>query len=250
MAKLTFLELVQDILSDMSSDNVNSIADTTESEQVARVVKATYFKIISNKDWPHLKGTLELTSSGTVTKPTHLLLPVNLQKITTIRYNKIAAGETHARWDEVDWMENDEFLTHIYANNSANDNVTTVQDYVDNRTLLIVNDRAPSFWTSFDDEHIVMDSWDSGVENTLQASKVMCMGYRSPEWEWTDAFVPDFPEKLFPYLLAEAKSTAFATIKQMPNPKEEQWSMRLKSNASQNKFRQDGKMKFAAYGRK
>lgn len=250
MSKLTFLEMVQDILSDMSSDNVNSIADTTESDQVARVVKTTYFKIISNKDWPHLKGTFELTSSGTSTKPTHFLLPESLQKITTIRYDKIALGETNSKWDGVYWMENDLFLTHVYARNSSESTVQTVGDYDDSRKLLILNDRAPTYWTSFDDEHIVMDSFNSAVDSTLQASKVMCLGYKSPNWEWEDAFVPDLPEKMFPYLLAEAKSTAFATMKQMPNAKEEQWSSRLKSRLSQDKFRQDGQMKFASYGRK
>lgn len=250
MSKLTFLELVQDILSDMNSDNVNSIADTVEADQVAKIVKTTYFKILSNKEWPHLKGTLELTSSGSSIRPTHFLLPENLQRISTIRYNKIAAGESNARWDDVIWMENDVFLTHIYSRNSSEATVTTVQDYEDNRTLLILNDRAPTYWTSFDDEHIIMDSWDKAVESTLQASKIICLGYRSPVWTWADAFIPDLPEKMFPYLLAEAKSTAFATIKQMPNAKEEQWSTRLKANLSQDKFRQDGKMKVATYGRK
>jgi len=250
MAKLTFLELTQDILSDMNSDSVNSIADTVEADQVARIVKATYFKILSNKDWPHLRGTLELTSSGSVLRPTHFVLPDNLQRIQNIKYNKIGDGESNARWDDIHWMENDVFLTHIHARNSSDTNVTSVPDYVDNRTLLVMNDRSPTYWTSFDDEHIVMDSYDSAVDSTLQASKVMCIGYRSPVWQWEDAFVPDLPEKMFPYLLAEAKSTAFATIKQMPNAKEEQWSTRLKANLSQDKFRQNGKMKYASYGRK
>ena len=48
MAKMTLLEITQDIMSDMDSDNVNSINDSVEALQVAQVVKTTYYNIISN----------------------------------------------------------------------------------------------------------------------------------------------------------------------------------------------------------
>jgi len=38
MAKKTVLDMVQDILSDMESDEVNSISDTTEALQVAQII--------------------------------------------------------------------------------------------------------------------------------------------------------------------------------------------------------------------
>ncbi len=44
--KYTLLEIVQEILSDMDSDEVNSIDDTTESEQVATIVKSTYLSMM------------------------------------------------------------------------------------------------------------------------------------------------------------------------------------------------------------
>ncbi len=43
MAKMTLLEVVQEILSDMNSDNVNSINDTIEAQQVVQIAKRTYF---------------------------------------------------------------------------------------------------------------------------------------------------------------------------------------------------------------
>jgi len=46
MAKMTVLEIVQDILNDIDGDEVNSIDDTLESEQVAQIVKSTYDAII------------------------------------------------------------------------------------------------------------------------------------------------------------------------------------------------------------
>ena len=42
MAKMTLLAMVQDILNDMDGDEVNSISDTVEAEQVAQIIKTTY----------------------------------------------------------------------------------------------------------------------------------------------------------------------------------------------------------------
>lgn len=56
MAKLTLLDIVQDILSDMDSDTVNSITDSVESLQIAQIVKTTFFEIITEGEWPHLGG--------------------------------------------------------------------------------------------------------------------------------------------------------------------------------------------------
>ena len=43
--KLTLLEMVQDILSSMDSDEVNSITDSTEALQVARIIRDSYIEI-------------------------------------------------------------------------------------------------------------------------------------------------------------------------------------------------------------
>ena len=51
---MTLLEIVQDILSDMDSDEVNSINDSVESLQVAQIVKTAYYNIVDGKDYPWL----------------------------------------------------------------------------------------------------------------------------------------------------------------------------------------------------
>ena len=50
--KYTLLEMTQDILSNMSSDEVNSISDTPESLQVATIIKQKYYDIVSRGDLP------------------------------------------------------------------------------------------------------------------------------------------------------------------------------------------------------
>ena len=39
--KMTLLEMVQNILSDMDSEEINSLSDSNEAEQVALVIKTT-----------------------------------------------------------------------------------------------------------------------------------------------------------------------------------------------------------------
>jgi hypothetical protein len=40
--KMTLLEMVQNILSDMDSEEINSLSDSNEAEQIAKVVENTY----------------------------------------------------------------------------------------------------------------------------------------------------------------------------------------------------------------
>ena len=81
MAKMTLLDIVQDIMSDMDSDEINSISDTAESLQVAQIVKTTYYNIIDGKNYAFLYELFKLTASGTDDRPTHMKLPEDIIKI-------------------------------------------------------------------------------------------------------------------------------------------------------------------------
>lgn len=241
--------MTQDILSSMDSDEVNSIDDTVESMQVAQVIKTTFFEIINSRDWPHLRKLLTLNAVG-ATRPTHFYLPPLTQKIYMLMYNKATADDTRIRTQEVKWLENEDFLRMLSLRDSSSDTVETIFDIDTSRKLLILNDHAPTYWTSFNDSYVVMDSYDSEVDSTLQESKLMCLGYVEPSWEHIDSFIPDLPSKSFPYFLSEAKSTCFYSIKQMPNEKEELKSRSQRARLSVDAWRQNGEMKYASYGRK
>ena len=64
MAQRTLLRLVQDILSSLDSDEVNSISDTPESLQVANIVRTTYEDLVSLLDLPEHFSFFELTTAG------------------------------------------------------------------------------------------------------------------------------------------------------------------------------------------
>src|SRR3990167_10644193 len=83
----TLLEMVQEILSDLNSDEINSIGDTIESEQVALILKAAYEDIIENRDIPSLNTLFQLEGLSNTLKPTHFEYPDNIQLIHWLKYD-------------------------------------------------------------------------------------------------------------------------------------------------------------------
>lgn len=250
MSSMTLLKLVQDILSDMNSDKVNSISDTEESEQVARIVETTYYEIVNARDWPHLATPGQLTASGTTSRPTHMQMPANVQKMLWIKYNKRTSSDTRDKYSDVTYLDPQEFVDMLNARDSSDTtNISTITD-TSSVSLYVIKTQAPTYYTSFDNEWLVFDSYDNTVDSTLQTAKTQCFFYREPTFSQSDTYVPDLPDKAFPYLLAEAKSTCFNSLKQSPNAKEEQKSNRQRHRMAREKWRQNGGIRYPNYGRK
>lgn len=248
MGTMTVLDIVQDIASDMSSDDVNSITDTLESMQIARIVQSSYLEMMSNKNWKHLEQLSTLDSSGDTALPTHMRMPSNTKELKEVQYNKIKSGETRSRVSEVTYITPDAFLRQTNTLNSDNANITSVTD-VSGVKLLVKNDSAPKYYTSFDDNYVVFDSYDSAVDTTLQSSKTQCIAVLSPVFTLSDTHVPNLPEEAFPGFLAEAKSTCFARIKQAPDNKSEQQAKRQRTWLSRKGWKAGTGMQFPDYGR-
>jgi len=247
--KLTLLEIVQDILNDMDSDEVNSISDTIESVQVAQIVKTCYFEMIGNRNWPHLRKLIQLEGLATPTKPNYLAIPDGVKELESFKYDKFTSTNPNTKLLDVTFKQPDSFLRFVSSRNSSNSNVETIIDFSGSK-LLILNDVAPTYWTTFDDEKIVTDSYDASVDTTLNGSKTQCLAYVNPVWVHDNDAVPDLPIEAFPALLAEAKSTAFYNVKQMPNQKTEQKSQRQQRWLSRKAWKGHGGVEYPDYGRK
>lgn len=213
MAKLTLLQITNSILSSMDSDEINSIDDTEESLQVARVVEEIYFEIISQKDWPHLKLIRELDGLSDSTKPNFLQLPAGVSEIRKIKYDTSELGATDVSISDISYKDPESFINLVHQRRSSDTSVQTVTTD-EGVPLFIINDTAPKCWTSFDEVFIVFDSFDSTVEATLQGSKSIVFAVRIPLFSQTDTHVPDLPESMFPLLLSEAKRSCHLYFKQ------------------------------------
>lgn len=235
MAKLTLLEMVQDILSSMDSDDVNSISDTVESSQVAGFIKETYFSLITERDWPFLRSLTTLTAYSDVNNPTKMRIPTTVNKLLWVKYNK----------KDVTYLDPLEFKSML-------DTRVETTGVVDANGYLLNQD--PQYWTTYDDDVIWFDGYNSALDNTLQESKTSVYAVIIPAWSHVDSFVPLMPEKFFPTFLAEAKATCFINIKQQPNSKEEGKAKRGRSRMQNEAWRSNvGESKYNSavnYGRK
>lgn len=249
MAKMTLLELVQDIANDIDADFVNSINDTTESQQIAQIVKSTFFALMHRRNWRTNRQLLKLTASGDDALPTHMYLPEQLSELSFLNYN--CQRETTGRrvYQEVKYLLPDAFIRRQNAFNDTQDNITVVTDPT-GVELMIRNDIPPSFWTSFDDKAIVFDAWDNAIEDTLQSHKVQAMGTLTPAWVHTDNAIPDIPEEDFTLLLEESKSRASIKIRQVADQKAEQEAQRQDRWLSRKQWRAHGGIKYPNFGRR
>jgi hypothetical protein len=248
MAKASLLEMVQEILSDMTSDAVNSIFDTEEALQVATIIKRTFLNLVNDRLWPSNRALIKLIPYSDSAHPTHMKLPESAQEIDWVKYNIAGVGEA-ANYVTISWKPPAEFVNLALSRDAADPRVETVLE-PSGVHLFIRNDCAPSYYTTFDDTTLVFDSYDSTVDSTLQASKIHVYGISEPSWEMRDDFIPDMPAKYFPYLVNEAKSTAFVKIKEVFSQKDEQNASRQKSWLAQNKRRADRQHLYPNYGRR
>lgn len=249
MAKPTLLEIVQDVLSDMSGDVVNSIDDTTESEQVAYLVRSTFNAMMANRNWPHTQRTVTLTPSGSSLFPTHMTLSEPIKELISIYYNKLKFGTTQIINSEIKWKEPDDFLRYINSRNSDADQTLVINDPT-GITLLIDDNKHPDYFTSFDDNTLVFDSFDSTVDSTLQASKTTARAYVIPTFTMSDSYVPDLPLEAFPALIEEVKSKASFKLRSVNDVKAEQESVRQQNWLSRKAWRVSGGVRYPDYGRK
>lgn len=232
---MSLLDMTQNILSAMDSDTVNNVGDTTESLQVAEVIKETYFDLINSRDWPFLKSYGSLVGLGDVDNPTKMQFPEDVNKVYWIKYNR----------KDVTWMDPKDFQDTLDLREEQAD-VIDANGYIINRD--------PLYWTTFDDDYVWFDSIDLTEDTTLQQSKSKAYMLLVPEWTLDNEFVPVLPEKMFPLLLADAKGTCFLNFKQTSNAKEERKAQRLRvrmqNEAHRNNEQEPKSNRTINYGRK
>ena len=239
--KKNLLSLVQSILSDMDSAEVNSISDSNEAQQVVSIIEDTYYSLINTRAWPEHQELLKLTAASDSDFPTHFSLDDDVKKIDCLWYEN-----SDGRYVEILYLTPMEFLS---LTDGASSNYTTVYDKNGGTKLRITNNQDPKYYTSFDDNWVILNSHKSAVEATLQESKVRAMGFVIPTFTRSDTFVPDIDATAFSLLASESKSTALSLLKGGSDPKVEQNARRQKSYIQNDKYRTEKGSHWPNYGR-
>lgn len=221
--KYTLLDLTQNVLSSMDSDEINSINDTVESQQVVKIIKTVYDDIIARSDLPFHKAFFNLIPSGDSTKPTLMTKPDNITHIDWLKYNTIKLGDTVPNWHTLDYLSPEDFIDRVQNFNTADITIGTMTITANGFTVSLnyYNNAGPNYYTAFDDNTIIFDGYDSEVDSTLQSIKTIGSGTRNLVWNEIDGFVPELQADQFALLLNEAKSLAWAELKQAQHPKAE-----------------------------
>lgn len=221
--RMTLLDLTQEILSSMDSDEVNSISDTVESMQVARLLRRVYYDIAVDLGLPEEEGLFEvaqLDGVADITKPVIMEIPSNVSKISWIKYNNKTDSDTNADYKDVQFMPFEQFLEmqSTWANSDAS-NVGQMSFTSNGETfeIMYLNDRFPKWFTTIGNDIVVFDAFDSDTEDTLTKARTMAYGIVYPVFTLADAFEPVMDPDEFSYYYNRAKVRAFNELKQQVN---------------------------------
>lgn len=246
--KMTLLEIVQDVLNDMDSDEVNGIADTVEATQIANICRSVYYDVITTVDLPEHTELMTVSGLSNSARP-NFMDANSVTEIKELRYN---VSETSGQLDYklIDYLPPDEFIQRIVKRDTSSSNVIIVTDPTSDISLPIENDKMPDFYTSFDDRYLCFDSYKSTVDTTLQTSKTMVLGIKIPTFTLTDSAVPDMDDTIFPYYLAEVKSRSLSLLKGGPDIKVEQFARKHRYFQRNNRWKTGEQRILNDYGRR
>lgn len=206
--RMTLLDMVQDILqTSLDSDPVNSISDTIESMQVAKIIVNTYDEKYAKRAVPDREGIIKLTALGDTTRPTYMDIPFDCEEIYWIKYN---SKDVHYKKPE------DFFRDSLSYNSSMSVQAINANDF--GTQFFIRTDIDPQFYTTLNNRTLIFDAFDSTSDSTLQNSKTFCWGRTSPVFTLNDnSYPPLLSPDDYPGLLAEAKSVASLSLRQTPD---------------------------------
>ena len=224
----TLLQIVKVANHTIGGGDIKSIflnaGGTEDSEEIAIFARELWQYMQGRTDWPHQKKLIQLDALADSEKPNYLKLPDNVSEIVknSLRY----------REQQVTYLESDAFLDFTNSRNTIvkDDNGIESNSYEDNVeivdsmagvNLYIRNDKNPTYWTTFDDEYLVFDSYDSVNEDTLQNENSSALAYVNDDLVIADDSVVDLPIGLMSLFQAELNREAHLRIKREISPIDE-----------------------------
>jgi hypothetical protein len=213
--------MTQNILSAMNSDDVNSITDTVESQQVADEIQNTFRDLYTNHDFGTFDGLVNLTSPSSTLTPNVLTLPTNVQFVKWIKYRDYRNTSSDVTYVDCVYVDPEVFIKNIVEQVDPASNVNVPILASSPITYPIAKDRAPRYYTIFEaSQNIVFDAFDQTNESYLTGSNALAWATMYKTFTMSDSFIPPIPASEFPRLLAEAKNACFINIKEVANSNE------------------------------
>lgn len=223
MAKKTLLKVLQLVSEAISGDEIDTIGETDEAFDIMNIIETTYDEILDRQEWEFLKDrTLRLkTRDVTDTKLFNLGIPSDVTALQVVKYRADSG-----KFPTMKYMEPISFLEMLDGRNPADSNVTAIAN--DDGVLLnIITDKPPTFYTSFDEENLSFDSFDSARGTGAIPGDSVIVANIKPVMDFTDPTAKfPIPERMHTLLINEAIATAAVRLRQTQDPRAERISSR------------------------
>lgn len=220
MAKRTLLQLVQDLSASINGDEVDTLTESVEVMDIVTFLRLAFDEVISRRDWEFLKNRPVTCSARSVgdAQINRLKIPTNVSRVNlTVKY-RTPNDDTDSKFKTLKYLSPLEFLEVVLAPNEPDTNVSVITN-TEGVEMLIYNDRAPTYYTSFDEEYLWFDSYDATEGAGVVAADTIIIADVIPTMDWTEptATLP-VPEQMEQLIFNEALLLCSFRLRQMPDP--------------------------------
>lgn len=226
MPKYTMLEMVQRVGRSINADEISTLHETIEADDIQTILMDMLDDVLIRQDWEFLKDRpVQLAAGADVIS---LAIPATVSKIQKVKYETLSQVGGIPTYRTLAYLPAEQFIDKLQRNNPAEAGVDTVT--VSGVPLYPNNNRAPRFWTSFDELNVYFDSYEatvdaSGIDATKSAAIVTVYadltGFDDPNW------VAPIPEKMFTLWYQEAVAEASVKLRQFQDPRAERRAKRM-----------------------
>ena len=247
MAKYTMLQYVQLIAEAIESDEIDALDETIEATQIMNILQQTYNEVMDRRDWEHLRDRvvqLDVMPAGD-TKINHLLIPPSVTMIQCLRYLS-----TQGKYTDLTYLQPCDFLAQLHGRDVNDTNITSIPND-DGVPMYILTDKAPTYYTSFDEVSLAFDAYETvrGIGN--QIADTVIVGNIKPIPNWTEPLSTlPMPERMNSLILNEAIATANYRLRQTADPRSERLARRQNIKMRELEPRTQRDNKEVTYGRK
>lgn len=232
--KKTLLQVVQYVGTKINSDEISSIDETIEAQDITTLCLEVLQDILNRPSgaWEFLRDRPMTLETGTTTLS--LAIPENVRKIQNVRYRIIEAGE-QTGWRTLKYIYPDEYLCRLQSNKPTDPDTTTV--LVNGIEVYPRTNRPPRYWTSFNESEIFLDSYDSEQNPTglnPADSAIIATIYMDFSGSTVGTWVAPIPELLFDVWMHEAAAEASVAFRQADDQRAERIARRSYVQALKN----------------
>jgi len=258
MKNTNLLELVNHVLLGMNSNQVTTLSQTIEAQQVALIARDSYEYLEELQHWDHKLSKARLQVAPQTAEVNAVGIPEGIQKILEVRYEiprdpldpsgskllKLLKYQCPKDFIEAHKEELDDTL-QIFMRSNGSWPQSDLEYY-------IKNDKEPDCWTVIDHSTLIVDSYNQSREITIDSTKFQLLAYVKYVFDETDddqdIEIPSSDWQLYKSMVV---SKSWHEIKQTQNPVADLMAKRLLTRShNRDKRRVTTQCKGVDYGRK